>query len=227
MSPIVHLPLVALIVILLGSAFEAAVAQQLSRRNAVRIPHFLAECLVDDDRRAVVNVLQQAPGSPAESILLRRLDGLRPCLGRVAARHEVRRIGMGFRPHMLRGQLAEALFEADFRGLGRPRRADLARIPAPRDPTSRSEASRIASSSSALGNFAMCVVRREPEAVVRLLATEPAFSDEAAVIRELAPHVEACAGERGSVEPNRATLRGFLAEELYRYSVALWQREAR
>jgi prephenate dehydrogenase len=70
-------------------------------------------------------------------------------------------------------------------------------------------------------DMGLCIVRRDPEAVRRLLTTTPAQKDESAAIRSLIPHLAPCAPAGAPLKMNKPSLRALLAASLFRAATAI------
>jgi hypothetical protein len=172
--------------------------------------HAGAACLIGRDPQAADPLLGAAPYSAAEhQLAARALLDMQRCLRRAAP--------MTTSVARVRGVLAEAVVER--------------RVPSPVPARSPPLAVRpllgvelIAPGTDATGlvpayAMAECTVARRPDLVRALLATVPATDDASAAFAALRPTFAAClAGARGlSIDP--PTLRGVLAEDLYRWSL--------
>lgn len=122
-------------------------------------------------------------------------------------------------PALLRGTMAEALFERDFSSIGgKPKNpvAALFAIPAMEAFT---QLAPIAKLKVALLGFADCVVAAVPKETVKMLRTDPGGADERAAFTAIAPALGPCLNDGVKIEFNRTQLRGALAEAAYRASV--------
>ena len=131
--------------------------------------------------------------------------------------HCAHREGMASSATLIRGAIAEAALEA--------------RFPTPqpaRDPAVDAApllrvdlATTIADAATLAPAFAMaeCTVRQHPELVRALLASEPASAAAGAAMSALNPAFVACVTPGAQINVDGRTLRGMLAEILYRWSV--------
>ena len=120
---------------------------------------------------------------------------------------------------VLRGAVAEQLFESDFGRIGaQPRRDQVevftvdSRELAELDETARKRIDYVA--------FGTCVAASDPDRSSRLLGTAPEGADEKTILTEMVPHFASClaAGERFTF--SRGDLRSALAEGAYRLALA-------
>jgi hypothetical protein len=217
-------------VLLLWMLFAApAAAQDLNNQEPLEHAseellrsHQLARCLVRSARPQVVRVLEQAAGSAPERSRVAELRVVaRPCVE--AAASISRDSQYEFSVAALRGVLAEALYESDFApGQPVPPRA-LATLPGREGAAPGGAGDRVT-----VRGFAFCVVSNAPDAAAALLATEPGSRAELEDVQRFVYDSEYCfpvtdaadaVGADGTL--NVATVRGFVAEAVYRHFAAL------
>ena len=184
--------------------------------------HIVAQCLVRDFRPMVVRILGKDPGSAAERMRLAELRRR----GRRCA-EPVARIDRDTQYHLsfdiadlgLRGALAEALYESDFAEPRRVRPAALARIAAVPRTAGATDTDR--ESIAELRQFAACVARHGLDEASPLLAIEPASAAETETVRRLVLEFDVCFPSAESGTINIPTVRGAIAEAVYRHRSAL------
>ena len=169
-----------------------------------------AVCLAERDEEAATSLLDSAPYSNEErDQAVRALRAAERCLRR--------RERIATSVLVLRGALAEAMYERRF-----------AEPPAPRDPPLagaaffRAEAATTRDDAAALApayDLALCTAARRPDLARALLATEPGAPDEAAALEPLNPVFVECVTPGTTLNVDRAGIRAILAESLYRWSV--------
>ena len=118
-------------------------------------------------------------------------------------------------PTMLRGAVAEALYEGQF-AAPQPVRA-----PAVLVSPSRLDASAPETAAQLAPAFALaeCSVAAQPETIRNVLTTEVGSEAELAALRGLNPVFAGCITQGTSLNADRGTLRALLADSLYRWSV--------
>ena len=116
---------------------------------------------------------------------------------------------------MLRGALAEALYEAQFTAPPAARAPAVPVAPGRIDASAPETAARIASAMA----LADCSAGTQPETVRGVLATEVGSAEELAALRGLGPVFSGCLPQGSSMDADRGTLRALLADSLYRWSV--------
>ena len=169
-----------------------------------------ASCLIDRDAEAGTPLLGSAPYSREEREHAQRaLRAGERCL---RLRRPIASTAL-----LLRGAMAESLYETRFADPATPRDPPAATAPLfrPEAATSRDDAGSLAPS------FAMaeCAAAREPATVRALLASDPATDSESAALQLLNPVFVQCVTAGTSLNVDRASIRAILAESLYRWSV--------
>jgi hypothetical protein len=167
-------------------------------------------CQVGRDAAALEPLLAAAPYSAEEAAAAARiLTLLQQCLD---ARNAIT-----VTPVVLRGAVAEALYESRFAT------AQAARGPALGvAPLLRAEAATANAEAAALVpmyTMAQCTAARHGEPVRALLATDPGTPAVQAAVQALNPAFVDCARGIGNLTVDGRILRGVLAESLYRWSV--------
>jgi hypothetical protein len=127
------------------------------------------------------------------------------------------RPGMTSSAVLIRGALAEAAVEARFATPQAARSPEVALAPLLRVDL----ATTIHDAASLAPAYALaeCTARQHPELVRALLATEPAGDAAGAAFTALNPAFRACVTPGAQLNVDARTLRGLLAENLYRWSV--------
>lgn len=183
---------------MMRSAYDGAQTVAVMRRSA--------RCIVSRARRASENLIFTVPDTDAEWRLL---------YGPIASRlDQCAFMGVYVSNALLRGAIAEALYESAFRS-PRPLSPGAA-VASLRWP----ERHRSAASLAPIYEFGRCVVADDPEQVRQLLATEPFSAEERRKLDALGPRLQPCLVRGTTFSTNRATLRAILAESLYRWAVA-------
>ena len=166
-----------------------------------------AACLVGRDANAGSALLAAAPFSADErQEAVRTLRAAERCVGS--------RARLATSPMLLRGALAEALYEARF-----------PQPPPARTPPLRALASLPADAAAARQDIAPafaladCAAGRGGETVRALLAAEPDTDAEGVALQALNPVFAACVAPGTSLSVDRAGLRSLLAQSLYRWAV--------
>lgn len=180
-------------------------------RPALRDIYDAGRCIVDNDRRTAVSFLQSLPIEEGEADLSVLPDNLaRQCtqgLGTVDSLH-------------VRGALAQALFFRDFGGFGiQPGRSvPLVNLNIP------AQSSPPGTGMVELYRWADCVVRNDGNHAERLLQSRVGSSNEAAMVEQLRPFMQACAGtESLAVRP--ADFRSLVAQSAYNSMYRYWTRQ--
>jgi len=169
-----------------------------------------AACLIDRDTEAGTRLLGSAPYSREErEHAVRALRAGERCL---RLRQPIASTAL-----LLRGAMAETLYETQFADPAVPRDPPAAAAPLfrPDAATSRDDAASLAPSFA----LAECAAAREPATVRALLASEPATDSEGAALQLLNPVFVQCVTPGTSLNVDRASIRAILAESLYRWSV--------
>jgi hypothetical protein len=174
----------------------AAAAAAQPDELATQAMHNFGACVVETTSRGARRVLAMDYRTPEYSQALRRLARGH---GRCTPGHELRFTGVLFA-----GAMAEALLESDVKAAELPGRlgVDAGQVPVP--PRSPTEA------------MALCTVRQAPQAVVHLLATEPASPEEAQADKALRPAMTECLRKGVQLNLNRPALRSVLALAAWR-----------
>jgi hypothetical protein len=191
--------------ILFATAAIAASVVPVTSASANATPaQAFAACAVNNYDGA--ELLATQPGSEEEAGVLQEFNS-RGCNASSAS------------PTLLRGALAEQLFEKDFGVVGaRPRReiievfrVDPAELDAMTPPVRR----RV----DMIG-FASCAAASNIVKTAVLLQTAPGSAEEAAIVRQMEPTFAPCLLEGERLDMGRAELRGALAEGTYRLALA-------
>lgn len=211
-----------------GAAQAQTITEEATRQEALRTVARFGACLVGGHRSQVVQIMEAAPGSEREAGLVRELANVGGvCLTR-ASRSAADQVRLAIQPATWRGPLAEALYRRDFIALGHPR-------PFAREFASLPDLVALAGDAAVptqvlggvlLGAFAHCVVEAAPADALALIDTLAASPQERAAIDRLSPRFGPCFPGGRTMRINRPMLRGFIAEAVYRYSVALVQARA-
>jgi hypothetical protein len=187
-----------------AAAAEPATEQDLAYK--------FGRCLVQQDRQAAIDVLNQLP----------LVDG-KVSLSEVDLGYGAACLGAGLAevsPIAIRGGIAQELFLRDFQefGLEPKRKGEFARIALPiSDESDTGDAK-----TRALYKLGDCVVRNRTDATERLLKAPVGSKTERQVIDGLGPIMAACHGSRGQARVSRADLRSVLAQAAYSASVRYW-----
>lgn len=169
-----------------------------------------AACLAGRDAAAGERLLATAPYSADE-----REEALRTL--RLVGRCVRSRDGIVTSALLLRGAIAEALYEARF-----------AEAPAAREPAIavapwfRAEAARTRDNAGSLGPvyaLADCSAASRPDLVRAVLATDPDAAAEGTALQALYPVWRACLTPEAQLALDRNSIRSVLAEALYRWSM--------
>jgi hypothetical protein len=193
--------------------------------DALARTHTLAQCLVRDFRPLVVRILESVPGSAAERTRLTDLRRRgRRCAEAVARIDRDSQYIASFHvaDTALRGALSEALYESDFAIAGRARPGALARVAAVEPAaaaTGRANVDR--GELRELREFAACVARHGGDDASALLAIAPGSTGETEAIRRLVWEFDVCFPTEEARTINIPTVRGLVAEAVYRHQSAL------
>jgi hypothetical protein len=76
-------------------------------------------------------------------------------------------------------------------------------------------------------DFALCVVRRDPQGVRTFVSTNPATDEERGAARALMTHLQGCLPAGSTISLTTGELRGYLAPSLYRALMAMREHKAR
>jgi hypothetical protein len=118
-------------------------------------------------------------------------------------------------PTLLRGAVAEALYEAQFTASQPLRTPAVPVTPSRLDAAAPEAAARFAPAMA----LADCSVGAQPDTVRGVLATEVGSAEELTALRGLNSVFSGCLTQGSSLDADRATLRALLADSLYRWSV--------
>lgn len=167
-------------------------------------------CQLERDAASLDPMLASAPYSAGEAAETARILPLaRECFGGRAT--------FTTPPAALRGAIAEALYKARF-AAPQPVRAPALGVKPLLDlaaATTRPDAATLAPAYA----MAQCVAARHAGPALALLASEPGSPAEGAAFGTLGPAFGECATGGGNITVDGRTLRGILAESLYRWSV--------
>lgn len=161
-------------------------------------------CLIGRDAAAGNALLATGPYSPEE-----RQEAVRAL--RAADRCVRGRGSLATSPLVLRGALAETLYETQF-----------AQPPAARTPPAAAAPFRPAASrQDMVATFALadCTAARQPDLVRALIATDPETEGEGTALQALNPVFGQCVTPGTSLNVDRGSIRAILAESLYRWAV--------
>lgn len=171
--------------------------------------HEFSAC-VAKDREKSGKLLGVVPGTPEESkILVELMSEGCPRFGDVT-----------IEPILLRGTIAEAMFEQDFGRIGAPPKNPTPPLFATPTATELNALPTLARFNVALLIFADCVVKASPNEAMAILRTDSGTPSERAAFAKLAPALGPCLTAGAKVEFNRNQLRGAMAEASYRGAVA-------
>ena len=166
-----------------------------------------AACLVGRDAAAAAALLATGPYSRDE-----RQEAVRTL--RAAERCLRLRDGLATSPLLLRGALAESLYEAQF-----------AQPPAAREPAAAATAlldgAAAAEHADVAPAFSLahCAAAQQPALVRGLLAADPESAAEGQALQALNPVFSQCVTAGTRVNIDRGSIRALLAESLYRWAV--------
>ena len=116
---------------------------------------------------------------------------------------------------MLRGAIAEALYETQFTAPPAARTPAVPVSPSRLDASAPETAARIASAMA----LADCSAGAQPETVRAVLATGVGSAEELTALRGMGSVFSSCLAQGSSMDADRGTLRALLADSLYRWSV--------
>ncbi|HYI64652.1 MAG TPA: hypothetical protein VEW71_07180 [Allosphingosinicella sp.] len=116
---------------------------------------------------------------------------------------------------ILRGAVAESLYEAQFANPATPRSPALGAAPLAR-PTTQDE---MATALAPMYALVDCALPRRPELARVLLTTEPRSPEESAAFQALGPAFGPCVPSGSPVNIDPRAVRSMFAESLYRWSV--------
>ena len=163
-----------------------------------------ARCAVQNYEGA--ELLATQPGSPEEQEVIAEY-GRRSC--------NTPAVG----PGVLRGAVAEQLFETDFGSIGaRPRRDAIEVFTV--DSNELAELGEAARKRIDYVAFGTCVAASDPAGSTRLLGTAPESGDEKTALTSMVPHFASCLSEGERFTFSRGDLRSALAEGAYRLALS-------
>lgn len=163
-----------------------------------------ARCAVQNYEGA--ELLATQPGSPEEQEVIAEY-GRRSC--------NTPAVG----PGVLRGAIAEQLFETDFGSIGaRPRRNAIEVFTV--DSNELAELGEAARKRIDYVAFGTCVAASDPAGSTRLLGTAPESGDEKTALTSMVPHFASCLSEGERFTFSRGDLRSALAEGAYRLALS-------
>lgn len=202
----------ALLLLLFLAPAQAITQDRAPNHEAIRVMHRFGVCIARFPRYRTERVLALVPGTPEERRLIRTIAVTSQCLEQEGE--------LSFRWQLLRGVIAEGLFESDFAALeGPPRRRPVVPFSnvTPEELAGMSEEGRRLLRAL---DFSQCVVAAAPAEVLALFATEPASAAEDAVFARIAPHLGPCLPQGAQMAIVKPQLRGQLAEAAYRAAYA-------
>ena len=167
-----------------------------------------AACVVGRDAAAATEMLATAPYSREEREKATSL--LRSAQRCIRMRDPILTSSV-----MLRGAIAEALYETQFTSPPAARAPAVPVSPNRLDASAPETAARIASAMA----LADCTAGTQPETVRAMLATEAGSAEELAALRGMGSLFSGCLAQGSSMDADRGTLRALLADSLYRWSV--------
>lgn len=169
-------------------------------------------CMVDRDRRAVVNILEALPlGTEPANLSVVPDDLARRCL---------RNVDSAVSLH-LRGAIAQALFLRDFRGMGIEPRRSIALV----DMNLPVQRSNPGDRSVELYRWADCLVRNNGRHTELLLASPVGSRGEEGAIEGLRPYMRPCAPDGADLAVQASELRSVLAQSAYHSMFRYWTRQ--
>lgn len=166
-----------------------------------------AACLVERDRGDTEEFVATEPGSEQETKVGRNISD-EDCLSTGE---------LSFRASLLRGGIYEALYRTDFKQAadGVPARVRLQYAPRPVGELNPNERQYVA-----LRQFADCATRANPDGVRAVLLSRVASHQEREAFTRINPSLGGCVTQGVKLTFSYPTLRGLLAETLYRLSKA-------
>ena len=181
-------------------------APEKSDRRGLEVLHRSARCVVERARGAAGQLILAVPESAAAARIVN--GAIRNRLDQCAW------AWIHINGVLLRGIIAEALYESEFPSAPAPGPW------IPVEPIAWPRGHETAPQLAPAYELGRCVVAADPPAVHHLLATEPFSSDEETHLQALAPLLAPCLDAGSTIELNRETLRALLAESLYRWVAA-------
>lgn len=210
---------IALALIAIGAGRPAIAAAPVvptseERRFAEKEMAYFSQCLVRTNRARVMEFVRLSPNAKEIKNVVRFIAAPK-CLSLQAQK-------MRMKPDLLRWSLFEALFSADF---GKSNIPNVGLGPAL---DFRSEMTFSATDSPAYveqfvatRQFGDCTVRADPAKAYALLATEVFTVQEQLAVNALKPVLGQCLTGNGSVGFSRTSLRGILAEAMFKLRTVL------
>ncbi|MFN3944096.1 MAG: hypothetical protein ACK4K7_04110 [Allosphingosinicella sp.] len=203
----------SLIALLIGAFAATGVAAQepdTAAAGDAAAAYTVGRCIVQSNRPAAARLMQALPiggdGAGPEAMRI---------MGEVGCGAESLRSDQAL---MLRGGLAQALFQADFEHFGveprNPRAMIDLGLPAETDPASDGNRD--------LYRWSDCVVRNDTENVQRLLRTPVASRQEAQVLGALVPYMHACARPMARLVVDASELRSLFVQSSYQAMYRYW-----
>lgn len=191
----------------------------MSEEETARTMKRYARCVTSMQRDWVARALESMPMSREEANAMAEAPQQRThgCLSEALPASFSGYSFLRSRVYAVRAAFAEALVERDFpEGRAVPGRK-LAELPDLGTASRQPGLARDVVAALLLGSFGTCGAAREPETALALLRTEPVAASENGVLQRLSTAFAACFDAGRSFRINRAMLRGFLAEGLYRH----------
>jgi len=190
---------------------------EFSRERTIETSHAFGECLVRRRKPNINDLLNTPPGSVLErQIFLKISKGAGQCL--LDADKSWGEVTLRYQPIALRGPVAEALFERDFKDF-RPvaKRQAVATFDMVEAVQQRGSAlTELEASGLVMLEFAECVLQSRPAESLALLRTKVATEAESGALWALAPSFSPCLSSGKTSTINRTILRGLIAEAAYR-----------
>ena len=169
-------------------------------------------CMVQRDRRAAISLFRSLPlDQTVADFSALGGSAARACIGAVP----------GASGLLVRGAIAQALFQRDFRGeIGDALRNGV-------QPADLGLPDASAGGAPNSWRWADCVVRNEPAATGRLLRTEVGSPQEAAAISGLQLHMSACMAMGAELTLRRSEVRSLFAQGAYHNAYRYWAGQLR
>lgn len=205
----VSLGRLSILLLALTGAGAAAAAEPPTEQE---LAYKFGRCLVQADRQAAIDVLDELP-LVGGKVRLSESD-----LGYGSACLDARLAGVS--AIAIRGGIAQELFLRDFQefGLEPKRKGEFARLALPISDESETADARARD----LYKLGDCVVRNRTDATEKLLKAPIGSKTERQVIDGLAPILAACHASKGQARMSRDDLRSILAQAAYSASVRYW-----
>lgn len=180
----------------------AVTSSQLEAENAaIRVMNQFARCVANQRPRAAI-ALVSLPylGTEQSASAVKLVGGEEDCLG--IGDRELR-----FKPPLIVGGLAEQLV------LANKNKADLNRLSGLTDEALSKSGG---APRTVAEDFAQCVVRRDPKSAADIIRTKPTSKEEAAIIKQVTPHLGPCLISGQTISLTKPAVRSSLAVGLYR-----------